>query len=151
MKDRLIWIFLLLFSVAFFTVSCSTVPVGKKGAGDEEILKDRTAAYWGYIVKGDLVNSYNLEYPLYRKKVSLTRYIQRKGTPLIRYISFDIKEVQTVSQDAAEVKIGVKVRLKVRGAKPFMHETVLSDRWMKVEGQWYHVPDKNTFTQKEMN
>ena len=53
-----------------------------------------------------------------------------------------------IDKDAAKVSMKVGVKVKVPGAKLFEHQTHLTGTWVKVKGEWYHVPGtKNSSTQ----
>ena len=103
-------------------------------------LKERVTAYWTYKVRGDFERAYKFEYPLYRKKVTLERYLQRHNAPFIKYNGFEIVKMQQGGDGSFNVKLKVNVSLKAPGSKSFLHDTFLMEKWMKTDGQWFHVP-----------
>ena len=110
-----------------------------KNVSDEEVLKERVQIFWNHRVKEELDKAYAYEYPLYKKKVSLVKYIQHNSGSLMRYNSFEIRDI-AIEEEAAKVRVKVGVKVKVPGARTFDHETELTGTWVKVNGEWYHVP-----------
>lgn len=132
-KIKIFLIFLLIF-----LLSCAKSEI--KPISEEDILRERIMNYWNHIVKEELDKAYNYEYPL--GKVSLSRYIAQRANPMVKYKGFEIKEI-TIKEDSADVQMEIMPVIKVPGERPFEHKTVILERWVKVEGIWYHVTKKD--------
>jgi len=121
-----VWIFLLLL------VACQS---------EEEKLRARVQEYWQYRLKGDLVKAYEYEYPILKKKMDLNTYISSRHNPLARYRKAEILSIKFPEKDVAEVEMRFEIETLFSGAKkPFVTEFKRRERWVKVKGEWYHVP-----------
>ncbi|MEJ2697028.1 MAG: hypothetical protein P8013_10305 [Candidatus Sulfobium sp.] len=138
----------------FFSVSVAAICIGffgliissgcaTKGAvkkvSDEEALRERVVAYWGFRSRGEYDRSYIFESPLYREKISLVNYIKRSGNPMVKYRDFEVVKIDKEDEDHAEVRVKVNGEYKIPGAKPFVHDMFVNEQWVRLEGQWYHV------------
>ncbi len=110
-----------------------------RNLSDEDALRERVNVYWSYKIKEEYDKTYLLEAPLYKKMISPVAYIRRMN-PAVAYKAFDILDM-TINKDmgSAEVKVGLKVQLKVPSVKPFVHDMVLTEKWVRIDGEWYHV------------
>ncbi len=132
-----------LFSLLIFFSGCS-VKETVKNKSDEEILRDRVTEYWGYKVEEKFDKSYEFEYPVYRKNVSMSNYI-RGFRPSMKWTKAEVQTI-AVEDDAAEVAVKVDIKVNMvmpRIPKPVQHENKgieLRERWVKIDGLWYHVP-----------
>lgn len=121
-------------------VGCVTKEA-RKDISDEEALRQRIMAYWNHKIKQEFDKSYEYEYPI--KGITRSRYISRLDSPLIRYKDFSIKSIIKLSDDTAEVEMDILPVLKAPGAKPFEHKTTIKEKWVKWNGLWYHVFQKD--------
>lgn len=114
-----------------------------KSLQDEEVLKERVTSYWNHKIKREFDKMYPYEDPLFRKRISLVAYIRQYGSPAMSYTSFKVQDIKMNDAEHAEVKIKTDVRLKVPGAKAFEHDTELTEQWVMIDREWYHVPKGN--------
>jgi len=107
----------------------------------EEGLRQRVEEYWHLRLAGDLVKAYEYEYPTFRKKMGLNAYISSRNNPLARYVEAKILAIKFPEKDVAEVEMEFGIEVKLMGAKkPFTTRFKRTERWVKVDGRWYHVP-----------
>ncbi|MBI5640428.1 MAG: hypothetical protein HZA17_08385 [Nitrospirae bacterium] len=119
-----------------------------KSLQDEEVLKQRVMSYWNHKISREFDKAYSYEDPVFRKKSSLTIYLKQYDNPAMTYTRFEVQDIKLNDAEHAEVKIKTDVRLKVPGAKAFEHDTELTELWVRVDGEWYHVPKgKKSLTQ----
>ncbi len=100
--------------------------------------------YWDYRIKEEYEKSYQLEFPLFRKETTLATYIRYLSNPTIKYSGYKVNEIEKTDTDTATVTGTVSVGLKPFGAKPLVTDSTLSERWVRVSGEWFHVPVKTT-------
>jgi hypothetical protein len=109
-----------------------------KGTADEELLRERVAAYWNYRIASELEKCYEYEYPLTRKMQNLVNYIQSFDTGALQWQRFDIKKI-SIEEDIARVDLSLKVRVKLPRITVSEPDANVTDLWVRHEGQWYHV------------
>ena len=127
-------------------LGCAKKEAIKNISNNEETLRDKAMTYCGYMVRKEFDKMYELEYPLYRKNVSLVKYILKVSNPKVGFQSCEVSDMR-IKGDAAETDLKVKLRLKVPGAKAFDYDRIITEHWVNIDSVWYHVPDKEV-TQK---
>jgi len=119
-------------------LSCSPVVRGKKETS-EEALRRRVSEYWGYRVSGELDKCYGYEYPLLRKQKTLIQYLKKYKTRTLKWLDFGIKGVRIEEDAKADVMLDLKVAVRLPGIPPHQRDSAIVDRWVKIDGIWYHV------------
>jgi len=113
---------------------------------DEDVLRERVGAYWGYVVKEAFDKSYELELPLYRKNVSLVDYLRGINNS-VKWVKVEVKGLE-ITNDVADVEIVMDTKIiavpmaRRGGGDADMIGLQRTDKWSKVDGVWYHVPKK---------
>lgn len=111
-----------------------------KPVQDEEALRDRVVKYWDHKVKEELDKTYEYESPL--NKMTLTNYIKKYSNPSLGYKSFELISIDRLDDDIADVRLKIAPVVKVPGAKALELNTIITERWVKVEDMWYHTSKK---------
>lgn len=100
-------------------------------------LRERVAQYWDARVKDDLLTTYILHEPAFRRAVSLTGFLQgRQGT-------IKVHEYELLGDERIEGTLGiVKVKVKStvvhpRMIKPEPQWQEFEEQWVRVDGEWY--------------
>lgn len=106
-------------------------------ARDPELrLRERAAQYWDARLKGDLLTTYTVHEPAFRRAVTLTAFLQGRGlTPVLAYEILG----ERIEGDLGIVKIKMQSTIThprlVRPAKPSWSE--FEEQWVRVDGEWY--------------
>jgi len=121
-----------LFFLAVFLVACQS---------EEERLRARVEKYWQLRISRELTQAYEFEYPVFRKKTDLNTYISSRNNPVARYRKAEILSIKFPEKDVAEVEMRFEIETLFPGTKkPFVTEFKRLERWVKINGEWYHVP-----------
>jgi hypothetical protein len=112
-----------------------------KNVSDEEVLRERVIAYWNHKIREEFDKSYEYEYPLYRKQVSLVKYIKGFKTDVIRWKAVNVKDIN-INDDEAIVGMYINIDVKVPGIRRIERDSLVKEKWVRVEGIWYHVPER---------
>jgi len=130
------------FCIAFFFLiifsGCSIKEATKNGPDGGE-LRDRVATYWQLKVEEDFMKSYEYEAPYYRQQTSVMNYLKSMNTDMVKYLAATPGDVQ-LDGDSARVNVQLRVRVKPPQMKSDEYNTLLTEKWVKVDGVWYHVP-----------
>ncbi len=138
-------------AVLFFLIILTGCSIKEtvKNTSDQEILTERAAAYWGHMCRQEFDKAYDFEYPLYKKTVSLVEYI-RRFRPNVTWNNPVIENVRIEDGTASmEVKVETDIKMTTPKAAKRIEArpvAVINEKWIKVDGVWYHVPKK--FAQK---
>jgi len=128
----------ILFFCLIIFAGCSIKDTVKNGSG-EEALRERVAMYWGHKIKEELDKSYVYEDPYYRNKVSMVNYIKEYNTRVVKWLSASTQSVN-IKDDTALVDVKLRVRVRPPQMKATEYDSLLQEKWVKVDGIWYHVP-----------
>ena len=121
--------------LALLLVGCA-VPERLTGNAPDEPLRDRVARYWEARIRGDLLATYQLHEPAFRRAVTFAAFSQGRGaTPTLAYEILD----ERVEGDVAFVKVKkystVKHEKLIKPVEPRWTES--EEQWIQVEGVWY--------------
>ena len=130
-------IFITFFCLIIFQ-GCGTKEAVKTQT-DEDFLRQRVTAYWDYKIKQEFDKTYDFEVPVYRKKVSLVNYIRSFRTNIVKWIQARIENIK-IEDGAAMLDLTLRVRVKLPEVKSHESDSLIKEKWVKVEGIWYHVP-----------
>jgi hypothetical protein len=134
-----------LVCVAFFSLiifsGCSIKDTVKKGS-DEKVLRDRIMAFWNHKINKEFDKSYEYEDPLFRKKISMMNYISsfHAESAKAKWLEASIESIK-LEDDIAKVDMKLKLRLFATAsqAKAVEHEVPIREKWVRVDGNWFHV------------
>ena len=144
-RQKHIYLEILLILIFFLIIfpGCAKKEAIKK-VSDDDVLRQRVMVYWNAMINEEYEKMYEIEYPLFKKETTRSKYIRFMSNPSMKYDSYEIIDIKRVDADVSEVNGKVNVTLKPFGAKPLTVDRVLSERWVRVEGEWYHVPGRLT-------
>lgn len=102
----------------------------------EARLRARVAQYWDARVRGDIVETYQLHEPAFRRAVTLTAFVQGRGATTV--LDHAIAG-QGIQGDLAVVRMKVMASFRhpkmIRPVKPKWKE--FEEQWVRVDGDWY--------------
>ena len=98
--------------------------------------------YWDHKIKEEFDKSYNYEDPLFRKNVSMIKYIQSINTNLIKWVGADIENLRR-ENDIAYVDMKLKIRVMANPLQYVDKDVYLKEKWISVDGVWYHTSQRN--------
>ena len=136
-NNKYLPLFIIVIAV-LMTLDTGVSQAGIFGQSDRQALKKRTEKYWNSKLTGDMITCYQLEEAKFRKRVPVSVY-SRTGT--LMYKSVKIKDVET-EDDNGTVTVEIKYFIPALGSK-HIFTTKVKDKWRKIQGTWYHVPEEN--------
>lgn len=99
-------------------------------------LRERAGQYWDARVKGDLLATYTLHEPAFRRAVTLTAFAQGRGAA--KALTYEILD-ERIDGDLGIVKVKVHVVFRhpklVKPVDPEWKE--FEEQWAQVDGEWY--------------
>jgi hypothetical protein len=110
-----------------------------KTESQEDVLRKRITEFWNHRVNLELDKCYYYEYPLLRKKISLVQYIKSFNIDVVKWKKYSIKSIRIFDKENAEVKLDLVVSVKMPSIARFDDATSVTEKWVTVDGIWYHV------------
>lgn len=99
-------------------------------------LRERVGQYWEARIKGDLLATYAVHEPAFRKAVTLTAFAQGRG--VTKVLAFEILG-ERIEGDLGIVKVKVNSTVRhpklVKPVEPRWEE--FEEQWVQVDGEWY--------------
>jgi len=112
------------------------LPGGAEVFWPDKGLKKAFAEYWNLRYSKFWKNCYEKEAPYFQEMVSRSRYENVvKTTHLNSIVNIEVRSIQKITSTFYEIQIS----LHVIGSNTEKKEILVTDRWVYVEGNWYHV------------
>lgn len=121
--------------VAVALAGCATTgsaPIATEA--DKVTLQKRAEAYWELVRVNDRVGAWSYEAASKDQSLTLENYIKRGG---ISYDAVEVRDVRSIDGDEAVVEVFMRYGLPMLRLKS--QETVLQDKWRRINGVWHHV------------
>jgi hypothetical protein len=133
------WLIITIFLLIIFS-GCAT-KVAVKRETDEELLRQRVMAYWNYKIEQKFDKSYEYEDPLFRKEVDMVNYIRSFHVGRFAWAGASIEQIHTEG-DVATVDMKMTIKVMLSHSKNLESQSFVKEKWVKVDGNWYHIPEK---------
>jgi hypothetical protein len=114
----------------------------KSAAQPEQTASERALARWQAIIDGKSDLAYEFLTPGVRSTKTREAYATEQARKPVRYLS--VKPYDEVCEgDACTVSVEVVYELAIPlpGAGKHRMPAVLEERWIRLEGGWFHLPD----------
>jgi hypothetical protein len=130
-------LYIIIFSLIIFQGCVTKEAV--KNVSEEEILRERVTAYWQYKANDEFDKIYEFEAPVYKRKVTLVHYIKGFNTNAVKWKKAAIENI-SMEETSAMVDMNLRVRVKVPAIPAYEYDSLIKEKWVKVDGMWYHIP-----------
>ncbi len=133
----------LAFALAAAAMVAGCQPGSESGDASVKSLKARAEQRWAYLIEKKAEKAYEYLTPGYRKTKSLEQYIAEKTSVALRWKRATAGETEC-KEDVCTVFISLEyeVSLPNSGGKPIETFAPLREKWVKLSGKWYFLPDK---------
>ncbi len=111
--------------------------------GSKGSIEQRATERWDFLFSDNLTAAYDYLSPGYRSSVSLKQY---QRTILLQRIKWT--SAKYIESECAETSCKVKISIDytvygaLPGVKSFDGTQEIEESWVKVDGNWYFVPNK---------
>ncbi len=111
---------------------------GKKATGIEQ----RAQARWDAVLSRDLDSAYQYFSPGYRSAHSRVDYEVALRMRRVAWTSAEVLE-SSCEADACtvSVNVGYRVAQPVPGIPKWESKSIVKERWVRTQGEWWYVPD----------
>ncbi len=124
----------MLLLMAILAGSAGAQPVATRDSGQR--LRERAGEYWDARIRGDLLATYTLHEPAFRRAVTLTAFLQGRG--MTRVVEYAILG-ERLEGDLGIVKVKVKSAVihpkMAKPDEPKWYEA--EEQWVRIDGEWY--------------
>ncbi|WP_157493244.1 hypothetical protein [Desulfonatronovibrio magnus] len=100
----------------------------------DDILPERFAEYWYQRFAGESSHVWSMEAPHFQFMASPSTYRNYLARSQASLIEISINEIKKITEYKYQVICIIKIAREGR-----QHEISFSDRWVQVNGDWYHI------------
>lgn len=106
----------------------------------EQQVADRALAYWQAVIANDYKATYALMTPGYRMRYTYEKHILR-SQPIATFLTAEVKSVACSTEEHCEAQVALTfTNLQgVRMRPGTVDDTVVTDKWVRLDGQWARV------------
>lgn len=126
-------------AAAVFAAGCAALPSQIQAQPAEQAVEDRSEARAQALIQRDVEKLYGFTTPAYRERVSLQAYRQAQPVRLL-VKDAEVKAVHCPTATRCDVRASWTYEMK--GGSVGEVTTMMSERWIKADGQWWYFEDK---------
>jgi hypothetical protein len=130
--------------VAVLVTACATQPREAAAPAAEIPLEERAVQRWQFLIDRKPELAWDLLTPGVRSAKSREKYAEEMADRAVRWSSVAYRDKECDQPDSCTIRIDVDYRVVLpvtRVGEVTMASTVL-ERWLRLDGQWYHLPDE---------
>jgi hypothetical protein len=124
-------------AVVALLAGCATAP-----EVPEQTIEERAQARWDYMVARQPGDAWQYLTPGYRERTGRDRYAQIMQSRPVRWLSAEVEGAEC-DQDRCTVRTSVtyNVPSAPHGQDKIVLQRTISENWIRLDGQWWHVAD----------
>lgn len=119
-------------AIAGYLVWQSTITV-------EERVGERAVERWHALIAGDFKKAYSYLGPGYRSATPYAVYEAKLKSGTVEWKKIELKAVKC-EPELCTVDLSLDYRPTVKGFEAYQLQNRLTEKWVKVGNQWWHVP-----------
>ena len=120
-------------------VACATT----SPAARDKLIEQRAQARWDALLARDYATAYGYLSPGYRSATSVTDFEIEVRSRRVLYQSAEYREHSCEGASCTvRMMIGYKVVRPVAGLSEWKSSSLIEERWILTDGQWWFLPEK---------
>lgn len=121
----------------------ASVEASVEGSVDGSV-EGRAQARWDALIAGDYEAAYDLYSPGFREAVTFEAFRAQQHLRTVEWIEARVVGATCEEEDACEVRSTVTygTNRPMRGVSRIESATSVTERWVRLGGAWYFVPDR---------
>ena len=139
--DKLGLLFALMMTGVFLTACASKAPVPDS---PENTVVERAQDRWNALLAGDFETAYAFYSPGYRSTTSVVDLEFEIRARRVRWTTAQYKEHSCLEKSCTlKFDVGFTVIKPAPGLDKWDGSNVLTEKWVKTDGQWWYLPKKH--------
>ena len=136
-KTRAVFRFMAIAMVISLVSACASTP--SKGTDINQLAQAR----WDAVLAGDWDTAYGYYSPGYRSSKSRVDFEIAMRLRRVQWTSAEVQESScTTDTCTVDTKLGFQIASPVPGVSNWKNTTVVAERWVRSDGQWWFVPEE---------
>lgn len=121
---------------------CAGGPSSRTAADPLADLEQRATARWQHLIADRFAEAYAFFSPGYRSTRSLEGYSAGVRSAALRWESIEWQEARCASEDSCTAILLLTYAVRMPGAGDVPGVRQLEEQWVRLDGTWYHVPER---------
>lgn len=135
-RARSCWLIITCGLMALVSACATTKPAG-------DSIKSRAQARWDAVLAADYETAYAFFSPGYRTSHSLSDFAGQLRGQRVRWVAANVLEASCEADICSvETKVDYKINKPVPGVPVWNGSNEITERWVRVDGQWWFFPEK---------
>jgi hypothetical protein len=124
--------------------ACGGAP-GVKGANDDAVLQQRSTERWNLLIAHKAEKAYDYLSPGTRSTESREKYTADMNNRPVHWQSVSYVDRKCDDADACTLQLqaAYSVNMSARMGHDVQSTTLVWERWIRVDGQWYYLPERS--------
>ncbi len=131
--------------VATLVCACATQPRESALPAAEIPLAERAVQRWQYLIDGKPELAWEMLTPGVRSAKPREKYAEEMANRAVRWTKVSFRDQECEQPDSCLVRVDVEYRVVLpvnRVGEMTVPGSALVERWLRLDGQWYHLPDE---------
>lgn len=122
-----------------FLAACATTPGGGSGGG---AVVDRANARWQALVTGDFPTAYSYYSPGYRSSKTVGDFELSMRLRKVQFRGAEYADHECEGESCVlKFNVQYSIASPVPGLTKWESKTILEERWIRTQGEWWYLPD----------
>jgi len=118
--------------------ACASSPATR-----DKVIQERAQARWDALLARDYATAYQYLSPGYRSTTSVTDFEIDVRARRVQYLSAEYKaHICEEAVCTVQMSVGYKVLRPVAGLPEWKSASLVEERWIMSDGQWWFLPEK---------
>jgi hypothetical protein len=114
----------------------------KTGGSPEAIVEQRAKERWAYLVDNNFHAAYEYLTPGYRATRTVQSYAAGAKPAILSWKGVQWRGVDCETPESCVAKLILEYTVQMQGAGTVPGLTEIKERWMLLDGTWYHLPER---------
>lgn len=125
--------------------ACASGPgpgAGKVDASPEATIERRAVERWNLLIEDDLHAAYDYLTPGYRATRTADAYAAGAKPAIMTWTGIEWRDVECETGDSCLASLLLQYTVQMQGAGTVPGMTEVKERWVRLDGIWYHLPER---------
>ncbi|UXI67781.1 hypothetical protein [Tahibacter amnicola] len=105
-------------------------------------LEERVVKRWDLLISRQAIDAYEYLTPGFRQTKTREQYSMEMNTRPVQWKKASVLEKKCETEDVCDVSVTMEFTIPVHGAGNTPGFSVMHEKWMKIDGEWLHLPEK---------
>lgn len=115
---------------------------GKADASPEAAIERRAIERWNLLIENNFYAAYEYLTPGYRATRAVSAYAAGTKPAIMNWTAIEWRGVDCEVPDSCLARLLLQYTVQMQGAGAVPGLTEIKERWVRLDGNWYHLPER---------